>query len=143
MSSVAYALQAPPSESVVCIRPLAEHRRTARLPLLLVPERRDEPAPTPPHEAEVRRLLTGVLEVLDGRRSRTQLVGVVPCRYERALAGEISPGRRSLKSLHFSRTAPSIIDLCARYEYGARSRAMTGRLELRADRWEFTVLALV
>lgn len=144
MSSAASALQSgAAAESIVIVRPLAEHRRHAIRPRLsVVPERVVEPAPAPNPE-DVRRVLSAVLEVLDGRRPRNQLAALVPASWERLLAVGIVPGNRILKSVHLSRTTPTVVDLCARFENQNRSRAMAGRLELRADRWEFTVLAVV
>lgn len=99
--------------------------------------------PAAPNIEEVRKLLVGVVEVLAGRRPAGQLDGLLPCKYQRALTAEIRPGRQALRSLHLSRTGPDIVDLCARVERQGRSRAMAGRLELRADRWQFTVLTLI
>lgn len=134
------------SVPVVVIRPLAEHRRTVRPALVLVPEVH-EPSPLEaPKAADVQRVLTGVLEVLDGRRPAGQLSDVLPCKYQRALlttALAAGPGPRTLRSVHVSRTAADIVDLCARIEHGGRSRAMTGRMVVREGRWEFTLLAMV
>jgi hypothetical protein len=94
----------------------------------------------------VRRLLIGVLEVLDGRRSVGQLGRLLPCRWQRTLlttALATGPGPRVLRSVHLSRTTEKVVDLCARVDHGGRSRAMAGRLELKHERWEFTMLALV
>jgi hypothetical protein len=143
MSSAAFVLPSDTSDQGVSVRPLVEHRRIARPRLALVPPRPPAPAPAPPNVEDIRRLLTGVVEVLDGRRPASQLDGLMPCKYQRALVAEIRPGRRTLRSLHLSRTAPDVVDLCARVERLGRSRAIAGRLELRADRWRFTVLALV
>lgn len=148
MSSSAAAVLSPSRRAVV-IRPLAEHRRVARPRLHLVVESRPafeyEP-PEPPKPTDVQRLLTGVLEVLDGRRPAVQLADVLPCKYQRALlttALAAGPGPRTLRSVHLSRTALDTIDLCARVEHSGRSRAMTGRLMVRRGRWEFTLLAMV
>ena len=100
----------------------------------------------PPKAADIQRVLTGVLEVLDGRRPAGQLLDVLPCKYQRALlttALAAGPGPRTLRSVHVSRTAADIVDLCARIEHGGRSRAMTGRMVARDGRWEFTLLAMV
>lgn len=136
--------ESPSTAAGVFVRPLAEHRLQAARPRLsLVSERPQDPEPAAPSLQDVRKLLTGILEVLDGRRPRGQLARLVPCRYERALVQEISLGPRTLRSMHLSRTGPGVVDLCARIERRGRSRALAGRLELRDDRWEFTVLALV
>jgi hypothetical protein len=131
----------------VQIRPLAEHRRVPRhLTLLPAPAGPARAVAAPPASGEVGRLLTGVLEVLDGRRSVGQLAALLPCRWQRALlttALATGPGPRTLRSVHLSRTADDVVDLCARIEHAGRSRAMTGRLKLRGERWEFTMLTWV
>ncbi len=133
--------------SAALISSLARHRvQPPSLTLVSVVARPVVQPPEPPTAAELRRLLTGVLEVLDRRRPAAQLTGLLPCRDQRALlttalsAGE---GPRRLRSVFVSRTGPDVVDLCARIEHLGRSRAMTGRLELRADHWEFTLLELV
>lgn len=131
------------------IRPLADHRRLTRPRLVVLPATPPAPAPKPPAApdiATVRRLLTGVLEVMEGRRAPGQLTGVLPCRYQRSLlksALAAGPGVRRLRSLHASRTAADVIDICARVEHRGRSRALTGRLIHQADRWQLTQLELV
>lgn len=102
--------------------------------------------PEPPKAADIRRVLTGVLEVLDGRRPAGQLADVLPCRYQRALLTKAlasGAGPRMLRSVHVSRTMTDILDLCARVEHAGRSRAMTGRMVVREGRWEFTLLEMV
>jgi hypothetical protein len=134
------------SAPLLLIRPLAEHRTERRPHLTLVTSVPAPRPPEPPRAAEVGRLLTGVLEVLDGRRPAGQLTGVLPCRYERALLTSAlaeGVGPRTLRSVHLSRTAQDVVDLCARIEQEGRSKAMAGRLALRLDRWEFTLLTLV
>jgi Family of unknown function (DUF6459) len=134
------------STALSLIRPLTEHRTTPRPHLTLVRSTQDPPPPEPPGTPEVGLLLTGVLEVLDGRRPAGQLARLLPCRYQRALltsALAVGVGPRTLRSVHLSRTAQDAVDLCARIEHGGRSRAMTGRLALRRNRWEFTLLELV
>jgi hypothetical protein len=146
MSSVAFALPRQPVPGVR-IRGLTEHRHVVRpRHLTLVRGAGSPPAPPPPTTVEVRRLLTGVLEVLDGRRSPGQLAGVLPWRYQRALLTTgLATGRgpRHLRSVHLNHTARDVVDLCARVEHGGRSRALAGRLALRRDRWECTLLTLV
>jgi hypothetical protein len=96
--------------------------------------------------ATLRRLLAGVLEVMEGRRSPGQLADILPCRYQRTLlksALAAGPGIRRLRSLHMSRTAADIVDICARVEHQGRSRALTGRLTHEANHWTFTQLELV
>lgn len=140
------APESDPSQPVVVIRPLAEHRRFARPSLELLPETPEPPPPPPPgpRESHVRWALGRVLEVLDGRRPRTHLTHLVPSQYEAAIAAHISPGCRTLGKLHLIRTAPDIIDLCSViHNPGRRSRAITGRLVLRNYRWDISVLALV
>jgi hypothetical protein len=129
---------------------LDDHRRSTRpsltlVPPLLVAERTAPPAPPPPG-AEVRQLLAGVLEVLDGRRPATQLEDVVPPDDQRILLRQArsgGPGPRTLRSIHLTRTTPAAVDLCARIDHGRRSLAMTGRLELHGDRWRIALLAMV
>lgn len=129
------------------IRSLTDHRRTPRPHLFVVPAGDPGPRPPePPAAAELGRLLTGVLEVLDGRRSPGQLAGLLPCRYQRALLANAlaaGPGPRRLRSVHLNRTTKDAVDLCARVEHGGRSRAMTGRLARHGDRWVFSLLELV
>ncbi|HEX5119460.1 MAG TPA: Rv3235 family protein [Pseudonocardiaceae bacterium] len=131
------------------IRPLADHRRRPHLVPVRPPAARVAPPPPPPPGpavATLRRLLTGMLEVMEGRRSPGQLAGVLPCRYQRTLlksALAAGPGARRLRSLHVSRTAPDVVDICARVEHQGRSRALTGRLAHQANRWHFTQLELV
>jgi hypothetical protein len=147
MSSSAAVL--PSRSRIVVITPLAEHRRAVRPQLALLPvplpESGVEP-PEPPKAADIQRVLTGVLEVLDGRRPAGQLLDVLPCKFQRALlttALATGAGPRTLRSVHVSRTAVDILDLCARIEHSGRSRAMTGRMVVREGRWEFTLLAMV
>jgi len=143
----------PPSAAAVVvldddvhIRPLAEHRHALRPRLTLVGAGSDRRHTTAPQVAEVRRLLTAVLEVLDGRRPIGQLSEILPRKCQRTLltaARATDPGPRILKSLHLSRTSADAVDLCARVDHGRRSRAMTGRLERHDGRWQFTMLAMI
>ncbi|HEY3610153.1 MAG TPA: Rv3235 family protein [Pseudonocardiaceae bacterium] len=109
----------------------------------------DDPAPTPlvpppPSAAEVRGLLTCVLEVLDGRRPLNQFDKILPRHCYKPLAEQAGgTGPRQLRSLHLSQTTPAVVDFCARIDQGRRSRALTGRLILIDDRWRFTLLAVV
>lgn len=136
----------PPSVAVAAeplyIRPLAEH--LDRPPQLVLV--RDEPVPedrVPPGVREVHRLLTAVLEILDGRRPVAQLAEILPRRSHQRLLAACGPGPRILRSLHLMRTTGEVVDLCARVDLGMRSRALTGRLEHLAGRWHFTFLAVV
>lgn len=101
----------------------------------------------PPTPAEIQRLLTGVLEVLDHRRPETQLAGLLPSHVQRALLTTkprpTNQGTRRLRSVFLSRTTPEILDICARIEQVGKSQAMAGRLKANGDHWEFTLLSLV
>ena len=91
-------------------------------------------------------MLTAVLEVLDGRRPVGQLAEILPRRSQAMLLSAQrvgGPGPRTLRSVHLSRTTADLVDLCARIDQGRRSRALTGRLEQRDGRWQFTLLAMV
>lgn len=130
----------------VHIRPLAEHRHVTYPKLTLISNGRTRRHGPPPGVVEVRRLLTAVLEILDGRRPVAQLAEIVPRQSQLSLltmAGVGGPGPRTLRSLHLTRTTAEAVDLCARIDHGRRSRALTGRLEQRANRWQFTFLAIV
>jgi Family of unknown function (DUF6459) len=133
------------SSAALHIRPLTEHRRSIRPWLAVV----DDPAPAPlvpppPSAAEVRGLLTCVLEVLDGRRPLNQFDKIMPRHHYRPLAERAGgPGPRHLGSLHLSQTTPAAVDFCARVDQGRRSRAWTGRLALTGDRWRFTLLVVI
>jgi hypothetical protein len=134
----------------VVIRPLAQHRTGRRWHLTLVGALTSasfvDTAPEPPKTIDIKRLLTGVLEVLDGRRPAGQLADVLPCQSQRELlvtALAAGPGPRTLRSVHASRTAVDVLDVCARIEHGGRSRAMVGRLVVRDGKWEFTLLSMV
>lgn len=133
------------SSAAVHIRPLTEHRRSIRPWLAVV----DDPAPVsnvapPPSAAEVRGLLTCVLEVLDGRRPLNQFDKILPRHHYKPLAEQAAgPGPRQLRSLHLSQTTPAVVDFCARIDHGRRSRALTGRLALTGDRWRFTLLVVI
>lgn len=140
----------PTAAVLPTIRPLAEHRRRSRPQLMILPVRQPAARPVPPPAAPdvttVRRVLTGVLEVMEGRRSPGQLTGLLPCRYQRALLNSplaTGAGTRRLRSLHMSRTTADTVDICARVEHRGRSRALTGRLKHQADRWTFTQLEVV
>lgn len=152
MSSTAVALFAP--ERVVRIVPLTDHLRSASPPRLrLVPALPASaarppapPSPPPPPGGEIRQLLTGVLEVLDGRRPVAQLTDLVPQNHQRTLIRQArlaGPGPRTLRSMHLTRTTPEAVDLCARIDHGRRCTALTGRLEPTEGRWRFTLLALI
>ncbi|HEX5404448.1 MAG TPA: Rv3235 family protein [Pseudonocardiaceae bacterium] len=129
------------------IRPLVQHRVTPGRHLTLVRAVPQPSPPEPPRAKAVGRLLTGVLEVLDGRRPSSQLATLLPSRYQRALltsALAVGVGPRTLRSVRLNRTTADAVDLCARIEHRGRSRAMTGRIALINDnRWEFTLLSLV
>jgi hypothetical protein len=149
--STATALAPVPAPDVRLVR-LGEHRATSHPHLTLVPplppDPRAEGPPElpPPPGAEVRQWLAGVLEVLDGRRPVAQLGDLVPPDHRRTLLRQAKvdgPGPRTLRSVHLRRTSPKAVDLCARLDHGRRSVAMTGRLEPGADRWRFTLLAIV
>ncbi len=133
------------SSAAVHIRPLIEHRRSTRPWLAVVHDPAPDPVdPAPPSAAEVRGLLTCVLEVLDGRRPLNQFDKILPRHHYKPLAEQAGgPGPRQLRSLHLSQTTPAVVDFCARIDHGSRSRALTGRLALTGDRWRFTLLAVV
>ncbi|HEX4724447.1 MAG TPA: Rv3235 family protein [Pseudonocardiaceae bacterium] len=144
----------PPSAAVavlplpddVHIRPLAEHRHAVRPKLTLVGDATGLRYSPPPTVVEIRRLLTAMLEVLDGRRPVSQLAEIVPRRCQPMLlnaARATSPGTRTLRSVHLSRTTADVVDLCARIDHGRRSRALTGRLEQQNGRWQFTMLTMI
>jgi hypothetical protein len=100
----------------------------------------------PPPGGEIRQLLTGVLEVLDGRRPVAQLADLVPQNHQRTLIRQArlaGPGPRTLRSMHLTRTTPEAVDLCARIDHGRRCTALTGRLEPDEGRWRFTLLAMI
>lgn len=145
--TAAAAISAPSAR--VEIHPLAKHRRATHptSALAAVPGSGDprEIAP-PPSVRDVSRLLTGVVEVLDGRRPTGQLMDVLPLGNLRALlrtGRPVEPGTGTLRSTHLCRTDARVVDVCARVEYSRRSRAMAGRLEFQAGRWRFTYLALI
>jgi hypothetical protein len=133
------------SAAAVHIRPLTEHRRSTRPWLAVVDDPPADPAvPPPPSVAEVRGLLTCVLEVLDGRRPVSQFERILPRHHYKPLAEQAGgPGPRQLRSLHLSQTTPAVVDVCARIDHGRRCRALAGRLELSRDRWHFTLLAII
>ncbi|HEX9337294.1 MAG TPA: hypothetical protein VF892_15465, partial [Pseudonocardiaceae bacterium] len=95
----------PPSAAAVVvldddvhIRPLAEYRHALRPRLTLVGAGSDRRHTTAPQVAEVRRLLTAVLEVLDGRRPIGQLSEILADRSRQrtllAAARATDPGPR-------------------------------------------------
>lgn len=142
----------PPSAAVavvpddVHIRPLAEHRHAVRRKLTLVGDVIDRRYSPPPTVVEIRRLLTAVLEILDGRRPVGQLAEILPRRCQPMLLNAArgdNPGARTLRSVHLSRTTADVVDLCARIDHGRRSRALTGRLEQQNGRWQFTMLTMI
>jgi hypothetical protein len=142
------------------ISPLANHMVRPAVPVRMVvrtlhsavvrPTRPPRPVlavaaspPDPPAMEEVQRLLAGVLEALDGRRPAAQLEGVLPRRYQQQLLTSPGAGPRRLRSLHLSRTAADIIDVCGRVEQTDRSRALTGRLVHDQGKWTLAQLEFV
>lgn len=150
-SSVALPYEPPTAKApVVHIRRLAEHQVTS--PAAPVPSGRPapeparRPSPPPPSAHALSQFLLAVLEIVDGRRSPHQLEDLLPVsEYRSLLPTTRTPNaeRRRLRSLHPHRTAAGVLELCATVQHGPRARALVGRLELRGDTWQFTLLRWV
>jgi hypothetical protein len=132
MSALAYAPPPAPDPQVT------------RCPLQVVPPPAD-PFP-PPAPGELWRLLSTVLEIIDGRRPVGQLDDLLPVHRQRALLRELekrAKKRRKLLSLHASRINRGVLELCASVEQGNRVRALAARLELTRSRWRFASVTLL
>ncbi|SDD21819.1 Rv3235 family protein [Actinokineospora iranica] len=107
----------------------------------------DEPGPT---RDTVWRLLTLLLESLDGRRPLPQLRTALATGVYEAMAtrARVTTGRNHrLISLHTCRTSPETLELAASIRewptgrpQSWRGRALAGRMELRNDTWLCTFL---
>ncbi|HEX3787236.1 MAG TPA: Rv3235 family protein [Pseudonocardiaceae bacterium] len=149
------ALGTAATPSTVLFHRLAERtehppRRTLRLvPRPTDPAARAAPsAPPPPTLVELRRLLSAVVDVLNGRRQASQLDAVLPMHAQKALLRSESANRssrcgRRLRSVHASLVRPGALELCATVDQGTRARAMVARMEPRRGRWQFTTLTLL
>lgn len=149
-SSEALVLEPVLAPSPVFLNRLRTHRDAVAPRLTVVrtvppPRPVPVPIPRPPNQQELRQRLREVLEVLDGRRPAGQLDLLLPEDEARRLLtwSRTAPAPRRLRSVHPYRTTPTTIDLCATVDSGRRARAMVGRLEVRHDRWCFTLLRLI
>jgi hypothetical protein len=103
----------------------------------------NEPGPLRDH---LGRLLTLVVEALDGRRQPAQLRAVLdPAAYESLATRcrQASGGRHRLRSLHTCRPSGTAIELCATITVAAgepRVIALAGRLELNQGHWRCMIL---
>lgn len=101
--------------------------------------------PPGPTQAELRRLVGAVLEVLEGRRPVTQLkryLGATCYEALRTRAAAEARRRRShrLCRLHVSRPAARSIELCATVEVGDRMLAAAASVEIARHGWCCTTL---
>ncbi|EWC58179.1 hypothetical protein UO65_6532 [Actinokineospora spheciospongiae] len=113
------------------------------------PPARDEPGPD---RDTLRRLLTVLLEVFDGKRHPEQLRGaVVGPVYEALLTRWRAAGRQRhrLVSLHTCRVAPGAIELSASVRVVVpgraqwRVRAVAGRMEAVDGQWRCVALRVL
>jgi hypothetical protein len=147
----------PPDEMVQDIsgtdRPAQEHR--------MRPRPRSRPAghggkvaadPTAPEfrafaQDLARRLVTSLVEVLDGRRPVAQLRGRLAEPAFAALQTRVRNGRPSrpgrVQRVHTCHPAAGIVEVTATYGNGHRTRALALRLEHRAGRWRCTALRVL
>lgn len=99
-----------------------------------------------PAMALLRRLLGTVLEVLDGRRSASQLQGVLDPRVYASLLTRVrlhAGARHRLHSLHTCQPRPDAIEWCATVLVSGKHRAifaMAGRMERHGQTWRCTTL---
>jgi hypothetical protein len=108
-------------------------------------------APDEPDDEPFRRMLTTVLEVLDGRRPIGQLRTLLaPAVYEATLTRlRTMPAgiQYRLRSVHSYRVHADAIELCGRVEAmlraGRRARALVARLERRDGTWHCVVLRIL
>jgi len=153
----------PPDEMVEdAERPLLEHRLRATagaMPAPASPPPEGTPgAPAERHPPrgdaasayaarEVTRLVTMLIEVLDGRRPASQLRDMLSEQVYAALQTRVRttrPGHgRRLRSIHPCRPAPGVLELCATFGTPHRTFAAALRLEYRAGRWRCTALRVL
>ena len=130
--------------------PFARHRRR-RPPLPQQPPTPLRAAlPDPAHWA--RRLLVGIIETADGRRSLNQVAALLSpgvahgLRTEFEQAGQLGrphwTHRAVVRSVRASEPADQVAELCATVRTGERVRAIAMRLEVRHARWCCTRLVL-
>ncbi len=130
--------------------PFACHRRR-RPPLPQQPPTPLRAAlPDPAHWA--RRLLVGIIETADGRRSLNQVAALLSPGVAHGLRTEFEQAsqlgrphwthRAVVRSVRVSEPADQVAELCATVRTGERVRAIAMRLEVRHKRWCCTRLVL-
>ncbi|WP_188316678.1 Rv3235 family protein [Solihabitans fulvus] len=138
--------------------PTTHHRptRTAPRPTLVTVLPPDEPEAPPPLTGPIAwRLLSAVLETLDGRRTMPQLRGLVADSVHDAIRREVHghghghcvrTEDRQIWRLHRVRAchpAPGVVELAGTAGRGRRIRALAARAEQRGTRWICTEFAIV
>lgn len=99
-----------------------------------------------------RRLLVGLIESAEGRRSLAQLASLLSFSVGRGLGAELERSaqaghrhwlhRAEVRSVRATEPADGVAELCATLDTGARVRAVAMRLEQRHGRWQCTRLQL-
>jgi hypothetical protein len=92
-------------------------------------------------EEDARRLVTFVLEALDGRRPLPQLAGVVDEEVVREL--RVAPARLRLGRLRVCRVAPDAAELSGTVLRGERVHGVAARVEHVGGNWVCTVFKVL
>lgn len=132
-----------------------------RLPFARPRRRRPPLPPQPPTPLRAalpdpaqwaRRLLVGIIETADGRRSLNQVAALLSPGVAHGLRHELEhavrrgrphwTARAVVRSVRVSEPADQVAELCATVRTGERVRAIALRLEVRNGRWCCTRLVL-
>jgi hypothetical protein len=93
------------------------------------------------------RLVTGVVEVLDGRRPVAQLRGLLSEQVYAALQTRVRTARptqpRRVHRVHTCHPAAGVVEASATFGTACRTHAVALRLEYRARRWRCTALRVL
>ncbi|GDY31286.1 Rv3235 family protein [Gandjariella thermophila] len=97
--------------------------------------------------AVARRVVTGVIEVLDGRRPVAQLRGLLSEQVYAALQTRVRTGcrgpARRLHRVHICHPAAGVAEVSATFGNAHRTHAVALRLECRAGGWRCTALRVL
>lgn len=93
---------------------------------------------------DARRLITVVVEAVDGRRQLTQLTRLLTSGALEEVERAVAPGLGTrLGRLRLCRVSPSAVEIAATLTQGRRIRALAARAELRDGAWKCTVFRLL
>ena len=110
----------------------------------MVPAPRECPSPPEtPSGVNPHRLISVVLEVLDGRRPVTQLSGLLADRALRAVRLRVRPHTTTLRRVHTYCPTTRAVEIAATVSRGTRVLAVAARAELHGQAWQLATFDIL